>query len=281
MEKFLRVDILDTLHTIAKQTLVNGWNDFAWDKKDITEIARYHSPGQPTLIWICLADGTALYPESDTFVRGARAYEDVQFYQSDERSVRVPVYYEIEISGEQRGIVMGNIYAVDSRRYAALVKDAMPICSTDAEIVSAREAALEQIRRMRKALPVGSITSHVEKLIQIQINSEADRIAAIIEKMDSPNDLRETYHMAAVSNRFLAKASRGDIDKLMNMLREKLQSPSLFLGTLDDGKTLCVLQHHDEHSQVKPSIRGQLAAAKAALAEKPNTQRQQKDKEAR
>ena len=31
----------------------------------------------------------------------------------------------------------------------------------------------------------------------------------------------------------------------------------------------------------KPSLRDQLAAAKAALTEKPNTQRQQKDREAR
>ena len=44
MEKFLGVDVLDTLHTIAKQTLINGWDNFAWDKDDITKIARYQSP---------------------------------------------------------------------------------------------------------------------------------------------------------------------------------------------------------------------------------------------
>ena len=281
MEKFLGVDVLDTLHTIAKQTLINGWDNFAWDKDDITKIARYQSPTRSALLWICHADGTALYPESNTFVRGAAAYKDVQFYQSDERSARVSAYYAIEISGERRGIVRGNVYAVDSRRYAALVKDAMPICSTEAEIVSAREAALEQTRRTRKALPVGNITTHVEKLIQMQINSEADRMTAIIQKMDRPNDLRGTYHMAAVSNQFLAKASREDIDKLIDILRENLQSPSLFLGAIGDGKTRCVFQHRDEHSQTKPSIRGQLAAAKEAQAEQPTVQRHQKDKEAR
>lgn len=69
--------------------------------------------------------------------------------------------------------------------------------------------------------------------------------------------------------------------KLIDILRENLQSPSLFLGAIGDGKTRCVFQHRDEHSQTKPSIRGQLAAAKEAQAEQPTVQRHQKDKEAR
>ena len=78
---------------------------------------------------------------------------------------------------------------------------------------------------MRKALPVGNITTHVEKLIQMQINSEADRITAIIQKMDRPNDPRGTYHMAAVSNQFLAKTSREDIDQADRHIAGKSAKP--------------------------------------------------------
>lgn len=281
MGKFLNVDVLDTLHVIAKQIVINGWDDFADDKINITQAARYKPPGQCALVWICHSCGTSLYQESDTFVRGTAAYNDVQFYQSDERSERVPTYYEIVISGEQRGVVRGNVYALDSRRYAEFAKDAMPFCSTDAEIITARNMAVERARRIRMSLPNTSLDAHLKELIQEQINSEAKRITAIIQGMDIPNDPRGTYHIAAISNHFLAKASADDVDKLMAKLRDALQSPSLFWGGFGDKRIPCVFQHHTEHEKAKPSIRGQLAAAKEMLAERPNPQQHQKDKGAR
>lgn len=277
MEKFLNVDVLDALHTIAKHVLVHGWDDFAYDRERITEAARYKAPGLCTLLWICHTDGTELYQESDTFVRGAIAYRAVQDYQSEDRLAPVPAYYEIELSGEARGIVRGNIYAVDSRRYAAFVKDAMPICSTDAEIVSARESALAKLRQMRQALPVRNFNAHLERLIQEQINSETRRIAEVIQRMDTPNCPYAPYHVAAVSDRFLAKASRSDIEKLITKLREELQSPSLFLGNFGKENIPCIFQHHDEHKRNKLSVKAKLAA-KPVPGEHPA---KQKDREAR
>lgn len=260
MEKFLDVDVLDTLHSIAKQILVRGWDDFAYDKKRIIEAARYKVPRQCTLVWLCHPDGTELYQESDTFVRNTMAYRAVQDYQSDNRIFPTAAYYEIELSGEVRGIVRGNIYAVDSHRFAAFVKDAMPICSTEAEIVSARESAQAELRRKRLALQISCLDVHLERLVQNQINSETKRIAAVIQKMDQPNCPYAPFHIAAVSNYFLAKASKGDIEKLLAKLREELQSPSLFLGNFGKDNIPCIFQHHDEHKQDKPSIMAKLAA---------------------
>ncbi len=281
MEKFLNVDVLETLHTIAKQVIINGWGDFAYDKANITQAARYKPPGLCALVWICHSDGTSLYQESDTFVRGTAAYNDVQFYQSDERPARVPVYYEIVISGEQRGVVRGNVYALDSRRYAEFAKDAIPLCSTDAEIASVRAMAVERAHRMRISLPSGSLDAHLETLIQEQINSEAKRITTIIQGMDRPNDPQGIYRIVAISNRFLAKASTGDIDKMLAKLQENLQNSSLFLGAVGPKKIRCIFQRGAENEIAKPSVKAQLAAAKEALAERPAAQQRQKDKEAR
>ncbi len=259
MEKFLNVDVLETLDAIAEQVLVYGWDNFKYDKAQIIEAAHIEDPGQSILLWICYADGTELYQESDTLVRGSLAYEDVQFYVANNLPAQVPAYYEIEISGEDSGIVRGNIYAMDSHRYAAFTKDIMPIYPADeAQVESVQEFALAELRRMREALPDGTLDVHLENLIQKQINFEAKRLINHIQKMKRPNYLHENYYMTAVSTRFLAKASRSDIDQLMTKLREELHSPSLHLGNM--GQTLCIFQHRSEHQQRKPSVKEKLAA---------------------
>ncbi|MDE7262528.1 MAG: hypothetical protein K2N78_10815 [Oscillospiraceae bacterium] len=280
MEKFLDVDVLDTLDAIAQQVMAYGWNYLSYDKEDILEAARNKSPKQSPLLWICSVASTMLCKESDTFAHNSIPYKDVQHYQSDTCQARVPAYYEIELSNEKGGIVRGNIYAINSRRYAAFVRDFIPLSATDAEVVSARESAAAELRRIRTGLPNGSLNAHLEKLSQEWIKSEAKRIALMLQKIDKPNHPYAPYHVSAISSDFLAKASGSDIDKLVTALKEELQSPSLFFGHFGKNNIPCIFQSHDEHGRNKSllSIRERLAVKPVASVK---TKTQSKDHGAR
>ena len=261
MGKFLNVDVLETLDAIAKQVLVSDWETFAYIKTQIVEAAHSKEPEQRVLLWICCMDDTELYQESDTLDRGTPAYEDVQYFQADNRYAQVPVYYEIELLGEKCGIVRGNIYAVDSRRYAALTKDAMPLHPVnDQQIESVREFHVTELCRMRQALPSRTLDAHLEKWIQVQINSEAKRLIACIRKAKKPSGPLRLHYVASVSKEFLSKASSRDIDQLITKLRKELQSPSLLMRNFGKENTPHILQPCYEHGRRKRSVKEKLAA---------------------
>ena len=119
-------------------------------------------------------------------------------------------------------------------------------------------------------------------LTKEDIKTEALNILSQFQNAKEPNSPNGTHYAAQVSSDFLARAKDKDRDRLMNMLPFE----SLALSSLDGRKGIYATIMADENRFQKlrlrkPSIRGQLAEAKAEQTAKPASQQRQKDKEAR
>lgn len=119
-------------------------------------------------------------------------------------------------------------------------------------------------------------------LTKEDIKAEALNILSQFQNAREPNSPNGTHYAAQVSPDFWARAKDKDRDRLMNMLPFE----SLALSSLDGHKGIYATIKSDENRFQKlrlrkPSIRGQLAEAKAEQGEKPAGQQRQNDKEAR
>ena len=119
-------------------------------------------------------------------------------------------------------------------------------------------------------------------LTKEDIKAEALNILSQFQNAKEPNSPNGTHYAAQVSPDFWARAKDKDRDRLMNMLPFE----SLALSSLDGHKGVYATIKSDENRFQKlrlrkPSIRGELAEAKAEQAAKPAVHQRQQDKEAR
>lgn len=109
------------------------------------------------------------------------------------------------------------------------------------------------------------------------VQAEAERIVAAFKELTEPNSPNKTHFAVPLSSEFLFLASSNDQDRLLDALPYKSKA----LTGLDGAKGIFATVPKDELQ--KPSIMGQLAAAKKEAAARPKGAEQSKkhDKEAR
>ena len=118
------------------------------------------------------------------------------------------------------------------------------------------------------------------KVSDIQI--EAGRILSQFQKLHEPNSPNGAQFMVRVSASFLERAKPKHMERLVSML----PFSTLEISAAEDGRDTYAMIGKGENryqplQKRKPSIRDQLAAAKAAQAERPAVHQHQKNKEAR
>lgn len=109
------------------------------------------------------------------------------------------------------------------------------------------------------------------------VQAEAEHIVAAFKELTEPNSPNKTHFAVPLSHEFLYLASSKDHDRLLDALPYKSKA----LTGLNGEKGIFVTVPKDELQ--KPSIMGQLAAAKKEAAARPKAAEQSKkhDKEAR
>lgn len=115
-----------------------------------------------------------------------------------------------------------------------------------------------------------------------EIYMEAGRIMSQFQGLHKPNSPNGEQFMVRVSASFLERAKPKHMERLVSML----PFSSLKISAAEDGRDTYALIDKGENryqplQKRKPSIRDQLAAAKAAQAERPAVHQHQKNKEAR
>lgn len=309
LRKFMNVDVIASMQSIMGQVTSSYQNDFEYNKAHILKAAHSGEPDKRSLLWLCRESGTHLHQERDVFIKGTSAHNNIQFYHRDCLSEKA-VLYSVEITGMKKGVVRGNLYERDRHGYAELAhRGASPYTDVTLTFISGKElriphdeftyskqndleydygkiievrhepedesvvqGALQREQERRERLPKGRLDTHVQKLADQRIQTEADRITSSIEKLTEPNSPKKAHFMVPLSPYFNQLASTRDMDKLVDKLGGKYP-PQAFYFTVPDGeKTPCffikpeaVRQSALEH---KPSIKEQLAVP-PVTGEKP------------
>ncbi len=156
------------------------------------------------------------------------------------------------------------------------------------------QSAIRQEHKRREQLPKGYFAAHVKSLETTRIQAEADRIAEAFQELKEPNSPDKATFTVPISDHFIALADQRQIHSLFEKLREQMPDKPIFVDRRQGDEKKFSIGYHADRVKVaeqkeeqapqqggKPSIRGQLAAAKAAQENRPAGQQHQKDKGAR
>ena len=129
MQKFENVDILKSLKAIMQTHTEHYQSDFDIDAKILKQAAKSQTPEDKRYLWLCRPSGTWSLRERDVFIEGTREHNTFCFYAEQTRDKILA--YAVEVTGMERGKVLGNLYELDYQKHYNHVKDAsLPAGST-------------------------------------------------------------------------------------------------------------------------------------------------------
>lgn len=301
MNKFENVDLFSALGSIMRQNTAFYKEDFDIDKSTIQEAAKSPLPEDKHLVWLSRPSGTYCFKERDIFMQDTRQHNTWRFYGEQTRDKILA--YAVEITGAEKGKIRGNLYELDyPAHYKEVAARALPADTVvllyergsreqpakapyDAQpdpqfgkflraetLPNDPEALNDLLREQRRnygRLKVGDLQEHITTLHNNWIEAEARRIVEKMKGLQQPNSPNKTHFMVEVSPYFTAIASSKDTDRLFSMLPYK----SLSFSHLKGDNRLYALIKKDEGRdkgirRPRPSIRKQLAEAKAAAPQK-------------
>lgn len=111
MNRFENVDVLAALDQLMRQNTAFYRNDFEIDKEIIGRATASDKAEDKTLLWMSRPSGTHCFRESDVYLQGTRQHNTWKFYGEQTRD-RV-LAYAVELTGNVRGIIRGNLYELD------------------------------------------------------------------------------------------------------------------------------------------------------------------------
>lgn len=118
--KFTNINLLDAMGRVVEKHTRHYQSDFAIDTETLREAAVAPLPQDKTFVWLCREMGTWCLRERDTFLTETRQHNTFCFYQEQTRE---PVLaYAVEVKCAVDDCVIGNLYALDYRKFYEHVK---------------------------------------------------------------------------------------------------------------------------------------------------------------
>lgn len=253
MYKFENVDIMKSLSEIMKQNTGFYQTDIEIDRKQIEEAAASTKKEDKTLLWISRPSGTHCLREYDVYVEGSAANSIWRFYK-EQTSDRI-LAYAVELSGEDCGVIKGDLYELDyEEKYRHVKEKALPSStrrmiykygareeditkyfsfSPDPEYgmleryellpddSDALQILLQEEKDKRAQLKQGDFGMHINALHKGLIQHEAQDIIRRIKKSYEWNIGDLPYCMTEVSPVFLQLTSAKDMRRLLSMIPYK------------------------------------------------------------
>lgn len=301
LNKFENVDLIAALDGIMRQNTSFYRSDFESDKQTIQEAAQSPMPENKHLVWLSRPSGTYCFRERDIYIKDTLAHNAWRFYGEQTRDKILA--YAVEITGAEAGKIRGNLYELDYQAHfkevaaRALPADTVALlyergsreqpfhapydAQPDPEFgkflraeplpndPEALHDLLKQEQRGRARLKVGDLQEHIAALHNNFITAEARRIMEKMKEPQQPNSPDKTHFMVEVSPYFAALASSKDAEQLSSMLPYKSLS---FSRAKSDHRIYAIIDKTENRDKKihrsRPSIREQLAEAKAAASQK-------------
>ena len=118
--KFSNVNLLDVMGRVVEKHTQHYQSDFAIDTEILREAAVAPMQQDKTFIWLCRTMGTWCLRERDVFVTETRQHNTFCFYQ--EQTKEPVLAYAVEVKCAVGGSVIGDLYALDYRKFYEHVK---------------------------------------------------------------------------------------------------------------------------------------------------------------
>ncbi len=317
LQKFMNVDLEKVLPQIMAQKTAFYQTDLDYALNDMRRGAATDDPAKRNFVVIFRQSGVECLNERDMMIAGTRSYNTCQYYHYQTRE---PVLaYSVELIGNGEKGLRGNLYQQDQHRLARFTeRTASPYTDVTVTFFGGREVRIPQkeynyetipglkyhygdilnvrheaddesvVRgalcrehKRRERMPKGHIAVHLQKLEESRIQTEADRLASALQSLTEPNTPDKTHFMAEVSPYFLPLASQEDLQRLFEKVQKQVNQP-MYISQADGKRGLYFFMRREERAQTqKPSIKAQLAAAKASQPEKPAAKQHKREKGAR
>lgn len=253
VNKFMDVDLIDSLTAIMRQNTGFYQSDFEMDKRILEKAISEPETMDRTFLWLSRPCGTYCFKESDVFLKDTPSYNAWQFY--GERNHDRMLAYVVEITHHEGEKIMGNLYELDFRRHCkhvadkALTADYVKLVYENGSMKQpvkqsisgeddlqlgrlmyfeyqpddsdAWRHILREEKQNRKGLKQGNFKEHIASLQTSRIEIEARQIVNKIGILGKPNSSDGEYFMTAVSPVFTALASSEDLKQLYLMMPYK------------------------------------------------------------
>ena len=202
MEKFIVNDLLKTLGEIMRTHTENYQSDFGFDKELLTDAAREaeRSPLEDrTFLWLVRPNGTWCLRERNVFLRDSWEYQVWLYYGEQTRDKMLA--YGVEVTGMERGTVMGKVYELNYRKHFEHVKE--------------------------EALPAGWIRLVYEKGVRVQTSEkpvpiqEDPLLGELIYFQLLPEDPDQLASLLGKERWKRERMRTGDIQKHIDMLKTR------------------------------------------------------------
>ena len=316
LQKFMNVDLEKVLPQIMAQKTAFYQTDLDYALNDMRRGAAADDPAKRNFVVIFRQSGVECLNERDMMIAGTRSYNTCQYYH---RQTTEPVLaYSVELVGSGEKGLRGNLYQQDQHQLAEFPeRAASPYTDVTVTFFGGREVripekeynyetipglkyhygdiedvrheaddesvvqgALHREHDRRERMPRGYIATHVQKLEESRIQTEADRLTSALQSLTTPNTPDKTHFMAEVSLYFLPLASQDDMHRLFTKVHQQVKQP-LYIAQPDGKEHPHFFMRREERTQEqthKPSIKEQLAA-KPVPGDQPTTK--PKDREVR
>lgn len=120
MQKFENVDIFKALKAIMQTHTEYFLTDFDIDMKTLKQAAKSPNPEDKRRIWLCRPAGTWCLRERDIFIKDTSEHNTFRFYA--EQTCDKILAYAVELTGIEKGRVMGNLYELNYLKHYEHVK---------------------------------------------------------------------------------------------------------------------------------------------------------------
>lgn len=297
LQKFMDVDLETILPQIMAQKTAFNQTDLNYALNTMRQGAATADPAKRNFVVIFQQGGVDCLNERDMFISGTRSYDICQYYH---RHTREPVWvYSVELTGDEKNRLRGNLYQQDQHQMAVLAERAASpytdvtvtffggktvripereynyetipdlkhrygdILDTrnEADDESVVQGALHREHRRREQMPKGHIAAHVQELEESRIQTEADRLASVLQRLTKPNTPDKTHYMEKVSPYFLPLASQDDMYRLFEKVQAQVKQP-MYIATVEGASGQYFFMRRQERTQGQPSnpsIKDQLA----------------------
>jgi len=301
LRKFPNVDLEAALPQIMKQKTAFYQTDLNYALNAMRRGASSNDPAKKNFVLIFRQSGVECLNERDMFIGGTRSFNTLQYYH---KQTSEPVLaYSVEVTGNGKGGLRGNLYQQDNHRLAEFAgRAASPYTDVTVTFIGGKEMRLPEkefhyekaadlkylhgdikevrneaedetvvqgaVRRehdRRQEMPRGYFAVHLQALEEQRIQTEADRLSAALTNLKQPNSPDKTQFMAEVSVYFLPLASQHDLNRLFEKVREQVGQP-IFLSPPDDAHKRYFIMRREERAQEQPDRKPSI---KAQLSAKP------------
>lgn len=270
MNQFENVDVLAALSAIMKQNTAHYQTDFEIDEKIIRAAV---DSADKNLLWFSRPSGTFCGTERNVFLKDTHEHNTWCFYGEQTRDKLLA--YAVELSGVERGKVMGTLYELDYPahwqhvRKTAMTPETAHVTLKDGDSFNIPYSSIRGLdysqvdsikpcpaneqhfqillnneRLQRRDLAPGDLGQHIQKLHTALIYDEAARLTAEIAKKPAPDSLDKAFFTAELSTHFTRLASSKDTDQLLAALPYRNRGRQL--SKRPDQSGIYLFVHKDE-----------------------------------